>query len=161
MKLVKVGTQVYEGKEVVAQFFYGTWYQLRKRGSEQEYVPCMHDQCVEYESLPDASTITIAVGEQNIVRMAESLLVGSDLSLEQRQKVKALVLRGVHEGLHKFGPFDPRTETRDFIVSASTKARNILVYAAMHMLHLEQNADARMASAARAAARILADLEDL
>ena len=130
---MRVGSVVYdEKKTIIAVFTHGAWYTEREtRGGHLEYEPMPHERAQEFEQLPDVLHLSMSHGELAIVEAIRQCVAsfGGD-----GDAIVADVHRGVAEGLRKFGPFDPETETRDLQVRIRNSVRNALVYCGMHML---------------------------
>lgn len=157
MKLVKVGPTIYQSSAIVATFTLGAWYQFVDRGDRRELVPCPPKQAAKFNALPDATTCPITEGEMAILDEASEIIKESMLYGTKKSLVLEMVSEGVRSGLRKHGPFDPSAETRDLVLCAANKARNLIVYASMHALAKPEEAE-QMRKVGVKAAQLLGDI---
>ena len=135
---VRVGDTIYdENKRIVALFTHGAWYEEKKKGDHLELVPLDFDKAMECDRMPDALKLTMSAGEMQIIDKAEGIMRAMrGESSRSRNLISGVVRRGVAEGLSKFGPFDPKTESRDLDDRIRKCLRNAMVYSCMQMLVL-------------------------
>jgi len=134
---VRVGDTIYdENKRIVALFTHGAWYEEKKKGDHLELVPLDFDKAMECDRMPDALKLTMSAGEMQIINKAEGIMQAMRESSRSRNLVTDAVKRGVARGLSKFGPFDPKTESRDLDKKISKCLRSAMVYSCMQMLVL-------------------------
>ena len=140
MSMMRVGSVVYDEKRnIVATFLRGAWYREGPRvGPVVEYHPIDPQEAKSLDELCDVLHLSMAQGELGIVEMARQILTSPSVSSQMKNLVVAEVHKGVADGLRKFGPFDPFSETRDLPKHTAAKVRNAIVYCCMRLMTLPQ-----------------------
>lgn len=159
MKLVRVGSTVLkDGKTAYARFFHGLWYREIKTSSGTEHEPCSDAEQKQLGALPDSRELSFSEAECLALKTAMTFV--EDLIKDDRKLIQQRLEEGLQVGLVKYGPYNPKNESRDLLEEAIQEARDLIVYCAF--LASSQSAEGQGAvlrKAIRSSADILVQLQ--
>lgn len=138
MSVVRVGDTVYDTGKIIAQRIRGSWCKERRGSNCVDFDP-VEDQA-SYEQLPDVLQMDMGKMELGLTNHMSKILN----TLKARRVphfpddfiayVTTSFSEGVVCGLRKYGPYEPRADTRDIRAMILRKSRNLLVYLCLYSI---------------------------
>lgn len=134
-KLVKVGNVIYNDGNVVSQRTYGSWYKKVKKKNGFEFETVSEEDAKIYDEMLDCLKMPLSESELHILDVARSMLeANTRLSSDDRKSMLKSIEEGVVMGLRRYGPYNPKLDTRDLRKKIREKARNVIVYSIMLLM---------------------------